>query len=144
MLRPIRPTEKLELHIAQDILQEVQEITPLLRTETLKDLLIELFFLSDKPRTLSDLARAIDVDSTTVMREVNRLLETGVVVEERVGRSRTVAIDEASPIAKPLRRLLRLAYEPADAEPAGRGEGFTPLHAERPERRPLPSSRRRD
>jgi len=137
-------TKDLELQVMQDILQKVQEITPLLRTETLKDLLIELFFLSDKPRTLSDLARAIDVDSTTVMREVNRLLETGVVAEERVGRSRTVAIDESSPIATPLRRLLRLAYEPADAERAGRNDGFTPLHAERPERRPLPSSRRRD
>lgn len=134
----------LELRSMQDILQEVQDITPLLRTETLKELLIELFFLSDKPRTLSDLARAIDVDQTTVMREVNRLLETGVVVEERVGRSRTIAIDESSPIAVPLRRLLRLAYEPVDAEPAGRGDGFAPLHAERPERRPLPSSRRRD
>ncbi len=135
---------KLELRRTQDILQKVQDITPLLRTETLKELLIELFFLSDKPRTLSDLARAIDVDQTTVMREVNRLLETGVVVEERVGRSRTIAIDETSPIAAPLRRLVRLAYQPADAESAGRGDGFAPIHAERPERRPLPSSRRRD
>ena len=120
----------------------MQDITPLLRTETLKELLIELFFLSDKPRTLSDLARAIDVDQTTVMREVNRLLETGVVVEERVGRSRTIAIDPTSPIAGPLRRLVRLAHEEPDSGP--RGEGFTPLHAERSERRPLPSSRRRN
>ena len=122
----------------------MQDITPLLRTETLKELLIELFFMSDKPRTLSDLARAIDVDQTTVMREVNRLLETGVVVEERVGRSRTIAIDEVSPIAGPLRRLVRLAYDAPDAEQTGRDEGFVPLHAERPERRPLPSSWRRD
>ena len=136
--------ENLELRNTQDILQEVQDITPLLRTETLKELLIELFFMSDKPRTLSDLARAIDVDQTTVMREVNRLLETGVVVEERVGRSRTIAIDEVSPIAGPLRRLVRLAYDAPDAEQTGRDEGFVPLHAERPERRPLPSSRRRD
>ncbi len=142
--RTSHPVEILELRSTQNILQEVQDITPLLRTETLKELLIELFFLSDKPRTLSDLARAIDVDSTTVMREVNRLLETGVVVEERVGRSRTVAIDESSPVAAPLRRLLRLAYEPADAEQAGRADGFSPIHAERPERRPLPSSQRRN
>lgn len=120
----------------------MQDITPLLRTETLKELLIELFFHSDKPRTLSDLARAIDVDQTTVMREVNRLLETGVVAEERVGRSRTIAIDPASPIAAPLRRLVRLAHE--EPEATSRSEGFTPLHADRPERRPLPSSRRRN
>ena len=121
----------------------MQDITPLLRTETLKELLIELFFLSDKPRTLSDLARAIDVDQTTVMREVNRLLETGVVVEERVGRSRTIAIDPLSPIAAPLRRLVRLAHEPPEAQ-TGRADGFAPMHAERQERRPLPSSQRRN
>lgn len=121
----------------------MQDITPLLRTETLKELLIELFFLSDKPRTLSDLARAIDVDQTTVMREVNRLLETGVVVEERVGRSRTIAIDPTSPIAAPLRRLVRLAYEPPESA-AGRADGFTPIHSDRAERRPLPSSQRRN
>lgn len=133
----------LDLRISQDILQTVQDITPLLRTETLKELLIELFFLSAKPRTLSDLARAIDVDQTTVMREVNRLLETGVVVEERVGRSRTVAIDPTHPIATPLRRLVRLAYDTPDAGEGDRVGGFTPIHAERPERRPLPSSQRR-
>ncbi|MCP3974160.1 MAG: winged helix-turn-helix transcriptional regulator [bacterium] len=121
----------------------MQDITPLLRTETLKELLIELFFLSDKPRTLSDLARAIDVDQTTVMREVNRLLETGVVAEERVGRSRTIAIDPTSPIAAPLKRLVRLAYEPPEGADGGRADGFAPMHAERSERRPLPSSRRR-
>jgi len=128
----------------QDILQLVQDITPLLRTETLKELLIELFFLSAKPRTLSDLARAIDVDQTTVMREVNRLLETGLVVEERVGRSRTIAIDPASPVASPLRRLVRLAYESPDESEAGRGDGFAPIHVGRSERRPLPSSQRRN
>ena len=125
----------------QNKLQIVQDITPLLRTETLKELLIELFFMSDKPRTLSDLARAIDVSQTTVMREVNRLLETGVVIEERVGRSRTIEIDSSSPVAGPLRRLVRLAYEPP--EPVDREDGFSPMHQSRPERRPLPSSRRR-
>lgn len=133
----------LNLRGTQDKLQTVQDITPLLRTETLKELLIELFFLSEKPRTLSDLARAIDVDQTTVMREVNRLLETGVVVEERVGRSRTIAIDPKSPIAGPLRRLVRLAHETSEAG-AGRAEGLAPLATERPERRPLPSSQRRN
>lgn len=130
----------LDLRIAQDILRVVHDITPLLRTETLKELLIELFFRSDKPRTLSDLARAIDVDQTTVMREVNRLLETGVVAEERVGRSRTIAIDSSSPIAIPLQRLVRLAHVEPEPETTA---AETASVRTRPERRPLPSSRRR-
>ena len=144
----------------------MQNITPILRTRTLKELLIELFFRSDKPRTLSDLARSIDVDQTTVMREVNRLLKTGVVVEERVGRSRTVAVDTSSPVAAPLENLIRLELELDDVgrTPAGRGTRQvstsagptrkesgsppTPRHrsayrAEKPRRRPLPSSRRK-
>ena len=125
--------EKLDLRRTQDILREVQDITPLLRTETLKELLIELFFRSERPRTLSDLARAIDVDQTTVMREVNRLLETGVVLEERVGRSRTIAIDPSSPIAAPLRRLVRLAYEP-DVSGGESGQPISPSRT-RPDRR---------
>lgn len=121
----------------------MQIILPILRTDTQKELLIELFFLSPRPRTLSDLARAIDVDQTTVMREVNRLLESGLVVEERVGRSRTVAINEKSPLATPLRQIVRLAYEPPVLH-TPQDDGFTPLNLEhRPHRRPLPSSRTR-
>lgn len=120
----------------------MQNITPLFRTETLKDLLIELFYRSDEPRSLSDLARSIEVDQTTVMREVNRLIETGVVVEERVGRSRTIAIDPASPVAGPLERLIRLVHTP----PSGAWDerrGVVSGGARRPRRRPLPSAQRR-
>lgn len=122
----------------------MQNILPILRTETQQELLIELFFATNRPRTLSDLARAIDVDQTTVMREVNRLLETGLIIEQRVGRSRTVAIDPNSPLASPMRQLMRLAYDPAAAY-AGTGDGgFAPKEVDRrPHHRPLPSSRRR-
>ena len=126
----------------QNILRQVQNIEPILRTETLKDLLMELFFHTDSPRTLTDLAEAIDVDQTTVMREVNRLLETGVVVEERVGRSRTIEIDLSSPIAGPLRNLIALARDPSDVEIEE--SHAPPPRSHRPSnRRPLPSSRSR-
>ena len=122
--------------------QDSDAILPILRTDTQRDLLIALFFESDRPRTLSDLAREISVDQTTVMREVNRLLESGVITEERVGRSRTVAIDEASPFAAPLRRLLEVVYTKPDdgavIDIAGyQGRRNEAARAERP----LPSSR---
>ncbi len=120
----------------------MQNIEPILRTETLKDLLMELFFHTDSPRTLTDLAEAIDVDQTTVMREVNRLLETGVVVEERVGRSRTIEIDPSSPMAGPLRTLIALAREPEDVAIED-SHGPTKRSHRPTNRRPLPSSRSR-
>lgn len=137
---------------AHDILHIVQNnslsILPILRTATQKDLLIELFFVTDRPRTLSDLARAIDVDQTTVMREVNRLLESGVVAEQRVGRARTVTIDESSPFADPLRQLLRVVHRPpgplGEDQPhrLGSRHALADTDRGRHERRPLPSSRR--
>lgn len=126
-------------------MQETPQILPILRTDTQRELLIELFFETDGPRTLSDLARSIEVDQTTVMREVNRLLESGVITEERVGRSRTVAINEASPFAGPLRQLIRVVYQPlTDSEIAASLFDSRPTtYHDRHERRPLPSSRRR-
>lgn len=132
----------LVLRNTQDILRSVQDITPILRTETLKELLMELFFNSEAPRTLTDLATAIDVSQTTVMREVNRLMETGVVTEERVGRSRTIAIDLTSPLAGPLRNLMSLAREVPDGE-GELDDAYVPRSHDRPGRRPLPSSRTR-
>ena len=123
------------------------DMLPILRTDTQRDLLIELFFRSSRPRTLSDLARAIDVDQTTVMREVNRLLASGVVVDERVGRARTISINERSPLARPLRELISVALQPTDADDhtvidiQSRRATQHPVD-NRPDARPLPSSRR--
>ena len=129
-------------------MQNTSSILPILRTDTQRDLLIELFFLTDHPRTLSDLARAIGVDQTTVMREVNRLLESGVVVEQKVGRARTVSINEACPFSGPLRQMIRVVYQPLDTQEAQRRSmrsrhAFPSAEPSQHERRPLPSSRRR-
>ncbi|MDH3308380.1 MAG: winged helix-turn-helix domain-containing protein [Acidimicrobiia bacterium] len=124
-------------------MQNAGLILPILRTDTQRELLIELLFETDRPRTLSDLARAIDVDQTTVMREVNRLRKSGMIVEERVGRSRTVKINESSPFTGPLRQLIRVVYQPLSEDDSRRA---TERHRFRPgsgERRPLPSSRTR-
>jgi len=91
-------------------------ILSILRTETQRDLLTQLFFAADRRQTLSELARAIGVDQTTVMREANRLLRGEVLSEERVGRARTVEINESSPFAAPLRQLMRVVQPEGQAE----------------------------
>ncbi len=135
------------LRITQNMLRNMQEkvpnILPLLRSETQRDLLEVLFSHQNGPQTLSDLARTIGVSQTTVMREVNRLLESGVVVDQRVGRSRTVRIDESSPLAGPLRQLLRAGREPEPGHELRDRHARFVGHGARHERRPLPSSMRR-
>lgn len=131
-----------------DRLRNVQNmgsrILPILRTDTQRELLIELFFHTDRPRTLSDLASVIGVDQTTVMREANRLLASGVINEERVGRARTVAINESSPFTGPLRQLIRVVYRPiSGASDTQHRHVSLRDEGRRHERRPMPSSRRR-
>lgn len=115
------------------------------RTETQRRLLVELFLENGGERTLSDLARALDVDPTTVMREIDRLLGSGLITERRIGRARAVAIDESNPYAAPLRQLLNVYRRPAEASaPADRRPGHSArIESGRHDRRPLPSSRRR-
>ena len=118
-----------------------REPLPVFRSDTQRRLLVELFFDHDERRTLSELARALDVDPTTVMREVDRLSGSGLVIEERIGRARAVQIDPSSPYAAPLRQLLGIERrQPAPAQEESPAHG---LRSGRHDRRPLPSSRQR-
>ena len=119
------------------------DIPPIFRTDTQRRLLAELLFDDGEARTLTDLADAIGVEQTTVMREANRLLDAGLLTERRIGRARAIEIDEESPFVGPLRQLFRAAGREPD-----RGDGARRRHAARTERvrherRPLPSSRTR-
>ncbi len=135
----------LDLHTTQDILRRVQNRQPQLpifRTDTQRKLLVELLFdADDQPQTLTDLATVIGVEQTTVMREVNRLLESGLIIETRVGRARTVQIDETSPYAAPLRQLIRAASLPTTERGVRRHAPREERH--RHERSPLPSAQTR-
>lgn len=123
-------------------MQNSQPQPPIFRTDTQRKLLVELLFdTDDQPQTLTDLAALIGVEQTTVMREVNRLLESGLIVETRIGRARTVQIDETSPYAAPLRQLIRAANQPPTERGARRHAPREERH--RHERRPLPSAQTR-
>lgn len=115
---------------------------PVFRSDTQRRLLIELFFDLGERRTLSDLARALDVDPTTVMREIDRLADSGLIVEERIGRARSVQIDESSPYAGPLRQLLGIARRQVEPNPPD-DRSTHGSRSSRHDRRPLPSSRQR-
>lgn len=126
------------------MMQDHGDFPPIFRTDTQRKLLIELLFnQGERPRTLSDLARAIGVEQTTVMREVNRLLESGLINELRIGRSRTVEIDDQSPYTAPLRQLLRAENPSSDERRPQRRRHLAHEERKRHERRPLPSSQTR-
>ncbi len=128
------------LRTTHDMLRNMQETAlPIFRTETQRRLLVELLLEPGAARTLSDLARALEVDPTTVMREVDRFADSGLIAERRVGRARTVEIDETSPYAAPLRQLLHVPQR-SEATPQERTPHHIAQRAGRHDRRPLPSS----
>ena len=119
------------------------DIPPIFRTDTQRRLLAELLFGDDEPRTLTDLARAVGVEQTTVMREANRLLDAGLITERRIGRARAIGIAEDSPFVGPLRQLFRAAGREPERGDGARRRHPTRTERVRHERRPLPSSRTR-
>lgn len=62
--------------------------------------------------SITDLADRTGAHYSSVHREVERLLELGVVTERRVGRSRLVRLADDAPWLRPLRQLLMMTYGP--------------------------------
>lgn len=63
--------------------------------------------------TLSELARVVQSDVATVSREATRLVEAGVLREQRVGRTRLVSGNESSPVYEELTGLAVKTFGPA-------------------------------
>lgn len=86
-------------------------LLPLFRSANQGRILAALF-LSDHEKSLADLAEELSVPYATVHREVGRLLSAGLLAENRVGNSRLVGPNEASPYFTALRQLLVIAFGP--------------------------------
>jgi DNA-binding transcriptional ArsR family regulator len=70
--------------------------------------------LSPGQRSIADLATKLDAPYATVHREVDRLLEVGLLKDSRVGRTRLLSPNTASPAYRPLRDLVLVAFGPRE------------------------------
>lgn len=93
-------------------MQSSLALLPVLRSETQGLLLAALMMDDDADHTITGLAERIGVDPSTVLREVDRLEEAGLLVTHRVGRTRVVAVNTDSPLVDPLRELVTRALGP--------------------------------
>lgn len=87
-------------------------LLPVLRSETQGLLLAALMMNDDADHTITGLAERIGVDPSTVLREVDRLEDAGLLITHRVGRTRVVAVNNDSPLVDPLRELVTRALGP--------------------------------
>jgi len=94
-------------------MQGRSRLLPLLRSPLLGELLAWLYLHPETSYSVTELARRLKSSQSTVSREADRLVEAGLVSEERRGNLRLLRADLTSPVARPLTEVLALTYGPA-------------------------------
>jgi DNA-binding transcriptional ArsR family regulator len=79
----------------------------------LGELLAWIYLHPETGYSVTDLARRLKSSQSTVSREADRLVEAGLVSEERRGNMRLLRADLTSPLARALAEVLALTYGPA-------------------------------
>ena len=87
-------------------------LAPLLRSNLQGIMLAQLCLHPEHEFTLTELAIACDTSIPTVMREVDRGVISGFLLERRIGQARLVRPNTANPMFPNLQGLLLYAYGP--------------------------------
>jgi predicted nucleotidyltransferase len=81
-------------------------LLPLLRSATQAGLLERLLLNPDATFTVREMAGALGVTDMSVRRELERMIDAGIVERERIGRQGLYRASVASPLYEPLRQLV--------------------------------------
>jgi predicted nucleotidyltransferase len=92
-------------------------LSPLFRSDAQGEILARLLLEPERSYSIAELARMTGTSYASTHREVQRLIQTGVVTERRVGQATQIAADTHSRAYEPLRELLLLSYGPATVIP---------------------------
>lgn len=90
---------------------------PIFRSEAQARILAWLLLAPDREQPIATLAPIAGVAQPNALREVNRLVEGGLLLERRAGNTRLVTANTASPYFEPLVQILGRAYGPAHVVP---------------------------
>ena len=94
-------------------MQTIPEMLPIFRSAGQARLLARLMIgAGDEWRSLTDLARSVDLAVSSVQREVERLGRSGLVESQRIGNVRRVRANRASAFFPELRALVVKAFGP--------------------------------
>ncbi|MBN9376102.1 MAG: ArsR family transcriptional regulator [Cellulomonas sp.] len=92
-------------------------LSPLFRSDTQAEILARLILNPDRSYTTAELARAASAPYATAHREVQRLIDAGLLTQEKVGRAIRLSANQSDPAFAPVGELLRLSYGPAVVVP---------------------------
>ena len=87
-------------------------LLPLLRSRAQGEVLAWIMLHPHQEFSLVEIAKAVGVSSPTVMREVDRLADAGLVREVRRGNQRLVSAETGSVVFPPLAALMTVTFGP--------------------------------
>ncbi|MGV8966857.1 MAG: ArsR family transcriptional regulator [Cellulomonas sp.] len=87
-------------------------LLPVFRSDAQARILATLLLDPSRELSISDLAGLAGIRPPNALREVNRLIEAGLLKNRRVGRTRLVSADTSSPYHQPLVQILARSFGP--------------------------------
>jgi predicted nucleotidyltransferase len=91
---------------------DAPSLMPIFRSRHQADLLTWLLLHPDREFTATELSAKLDVPLTTLHREVQRLVGSGLVLDRAVGRSRLLRANKTHRAVAPLTELLTITFGP--------------------------------
>lgn len=92
--------------------QPAPVLLPLLRSRAQGDIIAWILLHPEEEFSLTEIGRAVGASGPTVMREVDRLAEAGMIREVRRGNQRMVSADTANPVFGPFASLMAVTFGP--------------------------------
>ncbi len=97
---------------------EKAALSPILRSDTQGMILAQLFMNPGDDFSISELARQANTSAPTAMREVERLLESQLVIQRTIGRARLIQVNTKHELHDAIRKIVAFSYGPAAVLPA--------------------------
>ena len=88
-------------------------LSPLFRSDIQADLLARLLLNPEVGFTISELARLTGAAYATAHRELQRLIEMGLITQRQVGRAVVVQANQSDQVFAPVAELVRMSHGPA-------------------------------
>jgi DNA-binding transcriptional ArsR family regulator len=102
-----------DLHVIMHFMKvSPPPLLPLLRSGAHGELLAWLYLHPDEEYSTQDLAYRVGLSQSTVSREADRWVESGLALERRIGRNRMLRAATGTILARPLTDLLALTFGP--------------------------------
>jgi hypothetical protein len=87
------------------------QLLPIFRSASQAQILSQIHH-AKSPQTLLAISRSANVPYGTVHREVKRMVDAGILLEDRLGKAIVARFNPDSPLTTPLRQLIELALGP--------------------------------